>query len=101
MVTLYVNPATGNDFSSGESNSPFKTLKKALSQAQSGTTIYLEAGTYNSLSGEAFPLTVPSGVIVIGNESGKGSGILIEGNGLYTSPSAASQNITILMQNNV
>ncbi|WRH67370.1 MAG: DUF1565 domain-containing protein [Planktothrix sp. GU0601_MAG3] len=42
MVTLYVNPATGNDFSSGESNKPFKTLKKALSQAESGTTIYLE-----------------------------------------------------------
>lgn len=100
MVTFYVNPATGNDFSSGDSKSPFKTLKKALSQAQSGTTIYLEAGTYNSLSGEVFPLIVPSGVIIIGNESGKGSGILIEGNGLYTSPSAASQNITILMQNN-
>lgn len=100
MVTLYVNPATGNDFSSGDSKSPFKTLKKALSQAESGTTIYLEAGTYNSLSGEVFPLIVPSGVIIIGNESGKGSGILIEGNGLYTSPSAASQNITILMENN-
>lgn len=100
MVTLYVNPATGNDFSSGDSKSPFKTLKKALSQAESGTTIYLEAGTYNSLSGEVFPLIVPSGVIIIGNEPGKGSGILIEGNGLYTSPSAASQNITILMQNN-
>lgn len=100
MVALYVNPATGNDFSSGESNKPFKTLKKALSQAQSGTTIYLEPGTYSSLSGEVFPLTVADGVIVIGNESGKGSGILIEGNGLHSSSSAGSQNITILMENN-
>lgn len=99
-VTIYINPATGNDLGSGESTSPLKTLKKALSKAQSGTTILLEAGTYNLSNGEAFPLIIPAGVKVIGNESGKGSGILIEGNGLYSSPSSASQNITILIENN-
>ena len=48
----------GNIFSA-----PFRTLKYALSQATAGTTIYIMSGTYE----EEFPLTVPAGVSVIGN----------------------------------
>ena len=97
--TLYVNPATGNDNAAGSQSAPFKTITKALQQAQSDTTIQLTAGNYNAASGEVFPLQVPSGVIILGNEGTKGSGILIEGSGQYTSPTLALQSVTMLLAN--
>lgn len=96
--TLYVNPATGNDSAAGDQSAPFKTLSKALQQAQADTTIQLAAGTYNATSGEIFPLQVPSGVKLVGNEQNKGNGIVIEGNGEYISPTLAKQNITLLLE---
>ncbi|MEQ8996281.1 MAG: S-layer homology domain-containing protein [Coleofasciculus sp. B1-GNL1-01] len=96
--TLYVNPATGNDSATGDQSAPFKTLSKALQQAQADTTIQLAAGTYNATSGEIFPLQVPSGVKLVGNEQNKGDGIVIEGNGEYISPTLAQQNITLLLE---
>ncbi|MEQ8971965.1 MAG: S-layer homology domain-containing protein [Coleofasciculus sp. C1-SOL-03] len=96
--TLYVNPATGNDSAAGDQSAPFKTLSKALQQAQADTTIQLAAGTYNATSGEIFPLQVPSGVKLVGNEGNKGDGIVIEGNGEYISPTLAQQNITLLLE---
>lgn len=96
--TLYVNPATGNDSATGDQSAPFKTLSKALQQAQADTTIQLAAGTYNATSGEIFPLQVPSGVKLVGNEGNKGNGIVIEGNGEYISPTLAQQNITLLLE---
>ncbi|MFP5268737.1 S-layer homology domain-containing protein [Coleofasciculus sp.] len=97
--TLYVNPATGNDSAAGDQSAPWKTLSKALQQAQADTTIQLAAGTYNGTSGEIFPLQVPSGVKLVGNEGNKGSGIVIEGSGEYISPTLAQQNITLLLAN--
>jgi len=96
--TLYVNPATGNDSAAGDQSTPLKTLSKALQQAQADTTIQLAAGTYNATSGEIFPLQVPSGVKLVGNEGNKGNGIVIEGNGEYISPTLAKQNITLLLE---
>jgi len=96
--TLYVNPATGDDSATGDQSTPFKTLSKALQQAQADTTIQLAAGTYNATSGEIFPLQVPSGVKLVGNEQNKGDGIVIEGNGEYISPTLAQQNITFLLE---
>ncbi|MBD1935500.1 MULTISPECIES: DUF1565 domain-containing protein [Cyanophyceae] len=101
MAQIYVNPATGNDNAAGSQSAPFKTISKALTQAQSDTTIQLAAGNYNAANGEVFPLRVPSGVIVIGNEANKGSGILIEGSGTYSSPSSSGgQNVTMVLGNN-
>lgn len=99
MTTIYVSPSLGNDQGEGSQSAPFKTLTQAISQAQSGTTVQLEVGTYNAATGEIFPLKIPSGVIIIGNESGKGSGILINGSGHYLSPNAGLQNITLLLEN--
>ena len=96
--TLYVNPATGDDSATGDQSTPFKTLSKALQQAQADTTIQLAAGTYNATSGEIFPLQVPSGVKLVGDEQNKGDGIVIEGNGEYISPTLAQQNITFLLE---
>ncbi|MEG4345828.1 DUF1565 domain-containing protein [Microcoleus sp. A003_D6] len=100
MATLYVNSTTGSDSAAGSQSAPFKTIARAIGRAASGTTIQLAPGTYSAASGEQFPLEIPSGVKVIGNEANKGSGTLIQGSGKFVSPTAAGQNITILLANN-
>ena len=95
---LYVNPATGNDAAAGHQSAPLKTLTQALRKATVGTTIRLAAGTYSAANGERFPLVVPSGITVSGNEAIKGRGISIAGNGQYRSPTLGIQNITLRLQ---
>jgi len=59
---LYVS-TTGSDDNLGNIQfDAFRTVKKALLEATSGTTVYIFSGTYS----EVFPLTVPVGVSVIG-----------------------------------
>jgi len=56
--------ANGSDSNSGGSvQEAFATLKYALSQASSGDTIYVGAGTFEEIA----PLTVPQGVQIIGS----------------------------------
>jgi len=59
---VYVSK-TGSDSNLGYLNSPYLTIKQALSNATSGTTVYVNNGDYT----ENNPLTVPAGVSVIGN----------------------------------
>jgi parallel beta-helix repeat protein len=99
-VALYVNSASGNDSAAGTQAAPFKTIARALQQAKSGTTIQLAPGTYDASSGEVFPLLIPSGVAVVGNESTKGNGILIKGGGTYLSPTFAGQSVTFRLETN-
>ncbi len=67
----FVSP-TGDDTSAGNSSAtPFKTITKALSVAQSGETIFVAPGTYSA--GETFPLHVPGGVALIGDEPNRGA----------------------------
>src|SRR5919199_5312460 len=98
--TIYVNPASGKDTGAGSSSAPFKTLTNALQKAVAGTTIQLAAGTYNAAGGEVFPLLIPAGVMVLGDEPSKGKGILIVGSGQYVSPTFASQNVTLHVESN-
>ncbi|WP_421657650.1 S-layer homology domain-containing protein [Leptothermofonsia sp. ETS-13] len=97
---LYVNPTTGNDSNSGTQTAPFKTITRALQQARAGTTIQLAPGTYSAATGEVFPLVIPNGVTVLGNEASKGSGIVVTGSGKFVSPTFASQNVTFRLENN-
>lgn len=60
MIYVAIN---GLDTNAGyHKRSPFRTLKHALSVAEFGCEIFINAGTYT----EEFPLTVPAGVNVIG-----------------------------------
>ncbi|MCY7275251.1 MAG: DUF1565 domain-containing protein, partial [Phormidesmis sp. CAN_BIN44] len=97
---LYVNPTSGSDSAAGSQSAPFKTIARALQQIKSGTTIQLSSGTYSTASGETFPLFIPSGVTVLGNESNKGNGIQITGGGTYASPTFANQMATFRLANN-
>lgn len=63
---IFYVATNGSDSNAGvHENNPFATIKYALSQATSGTTVYIYAGTYT----EIFPMTIPAGVTV------KGAGI--------------------------
>ncbi|MEK0187028.1 DUF1565 domain-containing protein [Microcoleus anatoxicus] len=97
MATLYVNSTTGSDAAAGSQSSPLKTIARAIGIAPYGTIVQLASGTYSAASGEQFPLDIPSGIKIIGNESNKGSSIIIQGSGKFVSPSAAGQNVTILL----
>ncbi len=97
MTQLYVNPTTGSNTNAGTQQAPLKTITEALKKATSGTTILLAEGNYNASSGEEFPLKIPGGVTVVGNESNKGINMKIEGSGNILSPTWARQNITIAL----
>ncbi|MDB9344289.1 DUF1565 domain-containing protein [Nodularia spumigena CS-586/05] len=99
---IYVNPEIGVDTAGVGTTeaAPYKTITFALTQAQPGTIIQLAPGTYNSESGEQFPLLLNPGVSLRGDESSQGQAILITGGGSYTSRTFAGQNITILANNN-
>lgn len=99
MSVIYINPSRGNDSASGSQSAPLKTIARALEKARSGTTIQLALGTYSNSSGERFPLIVPSGIKIVGNEGTKGSGIIIMGSGRHSIPVWASQNIAIVLEN--
>ena len=63
---IFYVATNGSDSNAGvHENNPFATIKYALSQATSGSTVYIYAGTYT----EIFPMTIPAGVTV------KGTGI--------------------------
>jgi parallel beta-helix repeat protein len=101
VVTLYINPMTGNDTNTGSRLSPFKSLTRALKVTKIPTIIHLEPGTYSAATGEVFPLIIPEGTIVVGKEANKGAGIVISGSGKYQSLSFGIQNITLLLVDNV
>jgi hypothetical protein len=93
---LYVNPASGTDApGAGSEVSPYRTIAYALRQATPGTYVQLARGSYTEASGEVFPLTVPPGVTLRGEESEKGQTVAIIGGGNLVSPTFARQNVTL------
>ncbi len=79
----YVDALSGNNSNPGTSLAPYKTITYAVSQP--GNTIYVAPGTYNEALGEMFPIKIPAGINLIGNESGKGIESKVKGgNSGYT-----------------
>jgi parallel beta-helix repeat protein len=95
-TTIYVS-VSGNDGATGSQQAPLKTITKALQIATASNIIKLADGNYNAQSGEKFPLAIPSGVTIAGNESNKGANIIIEGSGQFLSRTFAAQNVAIIM----
>ncbi len=94
---LYVNPFLGADTAAAgrTENAPYRTISYALLQAKSGNVIQLARGSYSTQSGEVFPLTLPAGVTLRGEEAEKGQTVVIIGGGTYVSPTFARQNVTL------
>ncbi len=95
--TLFVAPG-GDDSASGSEAQPYKTITRALRRATAGTTIRLGFGSFSAAAGEVFPLVVPQGVMLLGNENTKGQNIAIEGGGDFDSAIFARQNATVRLE---
>lgn len=96
---VYVDPKRGSDTSPGSPSAPLKTIAQALRRAQPGTVVQLAAGTYSIETGEVFPLQVPPGVSVVGNEATRGEGVTIIGGSFFISPTFARQNVAFVFVN--
>src|SRR5881397_977078 len=71
-AVYWVSPA-GSDANPGTQNSKFKRITHAMTVAtRSGTTVHVAPGTYSN--DEIFPIIVPAGVLLIGDEANKGGG---------------------------
>ncbi|MDB9503430.1 S-layer homology domain-containing protein [Spirulina major CS-329] len=96
MTTFYVDPVHGSDRNTGDRTHPLRTLTYSLRQTQPDDIVTLLPGLYSQASGESFPIAIPAGVIVVGQERNHGENIEIQGGNLYDSPTFRQQNITIL-----
>jgi len=96
---VFVNPNVADTKGNGSNTAPFKTITAALQMAPPNSTIILANGTYNTASGETFPLKLKPGVTVQGEARSRGSKIVITGGDTFFSPTSTRQNITILGAN--
>ena len=80
--TFYVNPSTGDNTSNGSQSTPWKTVTYALTQvvgtAAQPSIINLKPGTYSTLSGEVFPLSLVGNVSLMGQNE---TNTIIDGRG--------------------
>lgn len=94
---LHVHPTRGQDSRSASSASePLKTLTEALRRSQDATVIRLQAGVYSQDSGEAFPLTIPSGCQVIG-VGGERPAATIQGSGPIRGSALGTQAVSCIL----
>src|SRR5438309_3901652 len=72
----YVSAPAGLDTNPGTQSLPFKTITHAMSVAtRRGSTVHVAHGVYDTPgNNEVFPITVPAGVLLIGDETNKGGG---------------------------
>jgi hypothetical protein len=73
VQSWYVDAASGKDVNEGSSASPLKTITKALSLATANQSVHVRPGNYDAANGETFPLQVPAGVSLIGDEPNRGA----------------------------
>jgi uncharacterized protein DUF1565/List-Bact-rpt repeat protein len=66
-----VDPS-GKDTNAGTCAAPFFTITHALAVARPGDTVHVQPGSYSDA--ETFPLIIPEGVTLVGDESQKGAG---------------------------
>jgi parallel beta-helix repeat protein len=97
-TTLYVDATKGNSGGPGNVQAPFKTITAALQATVPGTVIQVQAGKYDEVNGEIFPLVVSSGVTLQGDVNSRGKNTLIEGGGKFLSPTVAGQIVGIVAQ---
>jgi hypothetical protein len=90
----YVSANVGSDSFSGSAAAPLKTLTFAMTIATTGDVVYAYPGTYDAANGEVFPIVVPAGVTLLGDEANKGDGITpteIVGGALAPAPNPGFQ----------
>jgi hypothetical protein len=68
-----VDPS-GSNTGAGTCADPYRNVTKALSVAVAGDVVAVHRATYDAAAGESFPLVIPAGVTVVGDETSKGLG---------------------------
>jgi parallel beta-helix repeat protein len=69
FTNIYVSASAGNDDTgTGCVGAPFRSITRGLAAADSGSTVWVAAGTYDEDHGETFSLAVPRGVALIGED---------------------------------
>ncbi|MBT8494603.1 MAG: DUF1565 domain-containing protein [Deltaproteobacteria bacterium] len=71
---IYVDASAADDSGDGTESMPYKTIARGLREAEAGAQVQVAPGLYNAANGEVFPLTVPAGVYLVGDQAGKGAG---------------------------
>lgn len=96
---IYVAPRA-NPNGDGSPNNPYPSIAAALAtKPVAGTVIQLQEGLYRAETGESFPIKLPAGVTLRGAPTVRGLNTVIRGGGKFISTSFASQNITMLADN--
>jgi hypothetical protein len=71
---LYVDAINGSDFNTGSAASPYKSITKAIGEVEPGGVIFAAPGVYDAANNETFPIILPEGVALVGDEDNKGEG---------------------------
>jgi hypothetical protein len=67
FTTIHVSASAGDDGTgTGCITKPFKTITHGLEVADSGMTVLVAAGTYDADNGEEYPVRIPGGVSLVG-----------------------------------
>jgi parallel beta-helix repeat protein len=95
---IYVHPTQGADSPQAGTSlaTPFRTITYALQQAKAGTVVQLAGGLYTLETGEKFPLIVPKGVTLKGEENNQGLNVGIIGGDSYLSQAEGRQNVAVV-----
>jgi parallel beta-helix repeat protein len=98
---IYVAPRA-NPNGDGSPNNPYPSIAAALAtKPVAGSVIQLQEGLYSAETGESFPIKLLAGVTLRGAPTARGLNTVIRGGGKFVSTSFASQNITMLADNDV
>jgi len=78
----FVDAVAGDDANDGmAANAAFRTISHAVAFADAGDVIQTAPGTYDVALGETFPIALPPGVTLRGDEANRGADAVIAGNG--------------------
>lgn len=95
---LQVDPVKGLERVTNPRAEAFKSLTAALQQVSGSTLIRLAVGTYSSDNGERFPLVIPAGTLLSGDENNGGRGVILRGGGSFRGSQLGDRNFTMVLQ---
>lgn len=77
---IWAGPGGSDSTGVGSKANPYRTITRALEDAQNHDTVYVLPGTYDTAAGETFPIDLSQGASVIGVGPGPAR---VVGNGLH------------------
>lgn len=98
VYDYYVDVVNGDDTFVGSAAKPFKTIMTAMGVALSGESVKVLPGLYDTANGETFPIMVPAGVVLIGDEANKGGGgtpTVVKGAATYVPAGSATTSLVL------